>query len=98
MRIICNKKSYIQQYDCQVTKNGISFDGCLWTELNILWMQGIKTIGSCCGHHQNGGIPYIQVIDEDEEKMIKLGYQSFKNQYGNILFKPKTMFIESEEQ
>ena len=34
-------------------ENDISFDGCLWTELNILWLQGIKTIGSCCGHHYN---------------------------------------------
>ena len=35
MKIKCNKKSYVQKYECQVVKNGISFDGCLWTELNI---------------------------------------------------------------
>jgi hypothetical protein len=97
MKIKCNKKSYVQEYECQITKNGISFDGCLWTELNILWLQGIKTIGSCCGHHCNSAkdTAYIQVIKEDKQKMINLGYQPIKNQYGNVIFKPKTIFIDT---
>ena len=94
----CVFDSHCQQYECQVTKNGISFDGCLWTELNILWLQGIKTIGSCCGRHCNSpkNTAYIQVIKEDEQKMINLGYKPIENQYGNVIFKPKTIFLESE--
>lgn len=100
MKIKCNKKSYVQEYECQVVKNGISFDGCLWTELNILWLQGIKTIGSCCGRHCNSpkNTAYIQVIKEDEQKMINLGYKPIENQYGNVIFKPKTIFLESEAE
>lgn len=92
----CIFNSHCQQYECQVIKNGISFDGCLWTELNMLWLDGIETIGSCCGHHIDGGTPYIQVKKEYEKDMIEKGYQPFENEYGNVLFKPKTIFLESE--
>ena len=28
--------------------------------------------------------------------MINLGYKSIENQYGNVIFKPKTIFLESQ--
>lgn len=92
----CVFDSHCQQYECQVIKNDTAFDGCLWTELNMLWLDGIETIGSCCGHHIDGGIPYIQVKKEYEKDMIEKGYEPFKNEFGNVLFKPKTIFIGSE--
>ena len=96
MEVKCNRKSHVQQYECQVIKNGISFDRCLYEELNLLWQQGIKTIGSCCGCHCNSleNSAYIQVIKEDEQKMINLGYQPIKNEFGNVIFKPKTIFLK----
>lgn len=65
--------------------------------MNILWLQGIKTIGSCCGRHCNSpkNTAYIQVKKEYEKNMIEKGYEPIENQYGNIIFKPKTIFIEN---
>ena len=30
--------------------------------------------------------------------MINLGYKPIENQYGNVIFKPKTIFLESETE
>lgn len=92
----CSTKSHVQQYECQVIKNNIAFDGCLWQELSYLWQKGIKTIGSCCGCHLDGrNMPcYIQVIAEHEDKMTDLGYQKVINEHDVVIFKPKTQIME----
>lgn len=92
----CNTNSHIQEYECQVIKNNVAFDGCLWQELNYLWEKGIKTIGSCCGHHINAkeNKGYIQVEQEFEAQMVDLGYRKIINQHGITIFKPKTQIIE----
>lgn len=89
---ICNFDSHVQQYECQVIKNDIAFDGCLWQELNWLWQQGVETVGSCCGHHINcpHDMAYIQVKSEYEQDMVNLGYEKQVNEFGAVLFKPKT--------
>lgn len=88
----CCTESYAQRYECQVCRNGISFDVCLFQELNHLWSLGIETIGSCCGHHMNCTIQmgYIQVNPIYEQDMIDLGYERRVNEFGAVLFKPKT--------
>ena len=94
---VCSTESRVQQYECQVIKNDIAFDGCLWQELNWLWRQGIETIGCCCGHHINcpHNMAYIQVKSMYEQDMIDLGYKRSVNEFGAVLFKPKTKIINS---
>ena len=51
----------------------IFIDSCIVDDIKKLWEQGIKTVGSCCGH---GKINPTVIIDtkEDEKQMIELGY------------------------
>lgn len=95
----CHTTSYIQEYQCQVMdyvdSKLVCYDGCLWQELKFLWSQGITTIGSCCGCHKDiiTQPAYIQVIDEDIDKMLALGYDKRVNDFGNVYFVPKTKII-----
>lgn len=50
----------------------IGIDSCIADEIKDLWGKGIRTCGCCCGHGYNLG--YIEVVDEDIEKMEQLGY------------------------
>lgn len=51
----------------------ITIDRCIVAEVEVLWGQGIRTYGSCCGH--NSGRPgYIQVHRDDIPAMQRLGY------------------------
>ena len=56
-------------------KESIQVDACLAEEIMYLWNVGIHTTGCCCGHGSHLG--YIQVIDDDIEKMKELGYQNY---------------------
>jgi hypothetical protein len=47
-------------------------DSCLYAEILTLWYKGIHTTGCCCGHNKQSG--YIGVIEEDIDKMLKMGY------------------------
>lgn len=48
---------------------------CIADEVESLWNAGIRTTGCCCGHGKYLG--FIQVVDEDIEKMNKLGYVNY---------------------
>lgn len=50
----------------------VMIDDCLAEEVMHLWMAGIWTIGSCCGH--GGGHSFIQVDPDSVPKMLELGY------------------------
>lgn len=93
---ICNFDSKVQYYECQVIKNGVSFDGCLWQELNFLWQKGIETTGCCCGNHVNSSADsaYIQVKPKYEQNMLDLGYKKRVNEFGLTVFKPKTIIVK----
>lgn len=96
-KAFCNTKSHVQRYECQVIKNNVAFDGCLWQEINYLHQLGIKTIGSCCGHHINSiNNGYIQVDPKDENKMADLKYIAFINEQGIKCFYPKTIIIPKQ--
>lgn len=67
-----------QNYDAAVsmkTPQGrwVAIDVCIATEIGRLWMQGVVTLGSCCGHGQMA--PTVVVAPESIPKMRELGYQ-----------------------
>lgn len=90
--MLCSKSS-IGNYVCGVqTKFGFCCDGCLETELVRLNNDGIKTIGSCCGHGVLQG--FIQVSPEHIQAMIERGYKQLpidEHGYAQWCFKPKSV-------
>jgi hypothetical protein len=82
----------IGSYDNQVKMvnywNGkiVCVDKCLGKEIQHLWDEGIQTAGCCCGHKKLE--PMINVIRDDHNKMIKLGYSHWTNKHGVICYKP----------
>jgi hypothetical protein len=56
----------------------IAVDKCLVREILDLWEGGITTTGCCCGHGDNNKA-FIGVVNEDVDKMKKLGYISQYN-------------------
>lgn len=90
-----NKCCAVQSYGCQeMLSSKVCVDRCLSQEIKFLWSKGIKTIGCCCGHHINSprNSGYIQVKDDCVEKMKSLGYKYLANEFGKIIFEPKTKF------
>ena len=71
------RKSKVQEYECQVSSGGISFDACLAKELFYLWDNGIETTGCCCGRHSNchKSMAYIGVKFKHIDKMKSWGYR-----------------------
>ena len=55
----------------------ISIDRCLKEEIEYLWDEGIITHGCCCGHKEV--LPFINVEEEQYERMIELGYTLLTN-------------------
>ena len=71
-------------------------DKCLIPEITYLNLNGIKTIGCCCGHpkdKERGGSGFIQVTPNDVPRMKKLGYESIKG-YGQWCYLPKTDVLD----
>jgi len=58
---------------CMTARETFCIDKCIAEEVQSLWDLGITTVGCCCGH--NKPIGYIQVIQEDINQMIELGYE-----------------------
>lgn len=46
-------------------ENGIAVDSCIADEIQRAWAQGVRTLGSCCGH---GEEPPSVVLTEDPEQ------------------------------
>ncbi|KZC97193.1 hypothetical protein [Thalassospira xiamenensis] len=70
----------------------ICIDRCLVDEVLALWMAGIRTNGSCCGH--NHVPPIISVFPEYIPAMKAMGYQVQFNPsrpYAEDGFIPKTV-------
>lgn len=90
--MLCSKSS-IGNHICNVqTRYGFCCDRCLETELMKLNNEGIKTIGSCCGHGVLNG--FIQVSPDSLEAMKEKGYEQLpidKNGNGEWCFKPKSI-------
>lgn len=75
-RIIYPPKNFIT-YNCDSKKykTNILVDECLADEIESLWNKGIRTAGCCCGHGKYLG--FINVYQDDIEKMEHLGYQHY---------------------
>lgn len=97
----CDTISHIQQYECYkkidfpFTERGFNFcDKCMADEIEWLIQQGIKTTGCCCGYHVDCKPeihkPFINVDENYIDKMIKLGYDFYINDFGAFCFTPKT--------
>lgn len=96
----CNKKilyppqKFIKCNCSDRYKNCIQVDECISDEIEMLWNNGIKTTGCCCGHGCDLGM--IQVREENISDMEKLGYihYIYSSEYGGIerkdAFIPKT--------
>lgn len=89
------KESEIGSHDCNVlTPYGFCCDVCLYDEIVLLNELGITTRGSCCGHNRLE--PFIQVADDDVQKMKDLRYTLLEvDEYGNGInaFKPHSFLI-----
>lgn len=97
-RIIYPHKNFIAyNYDSKKYKTNILVDECLADEIESLWNKGIRTTGCCCGHGKYLG--FINVYQDDIEKMEHLGYQHyiFEDDFGGEkrkdTFIPKVMGI-----
>lgn len=76
--------NFIPYNCCEGYKTDIEVDACLEIEIRELWNRGIRTTGCCCGHGKYLG--FIQVVEEDIPKMLKLGYQNYiyDTRYGGV--------------
>jgi hypothetical protein len=54
----------------------VAIDVCIATEIGRLWMHGVVTMGSCCGHGQMQ--PTVVVARESIPKMRELGYENWQ--------------------
>lgn len=67
-----------------------AIDACISEELQQLWAYGIKTCGSCCGHHISS--PYIQPLTlEDAILMKERSYVVVVLRNGMYCAKPKSI-------
>ena len=100
--------SKIGEYKCYVpirfsAQSGhcdICVDTCLQDEVfNLIRKRGVTTIACCCGHGRKQG--FIQVIEQDVEDMLMLGYEMLpvdENGNGKWCFKPKTYLCADGER
>lgn len=51
----------------------VAIDACIASEIRMLWENGIRTLGCCCGH--NKCEPFVNVDQRDIDKMLYMGYQ-----------------------
>jgi len=82
---------HMLEYKQNKIKKGLSgeicIDKCIVNEIKFLWKNGIKTYGCCCGHNKYPS--WVNVLDEDFEKMEKLGYEKYINECNNYTYKLK---------
>ena len=52
-----------------VPERGIRIDSCISGIILLAWSEGLRTLGSCCGH---GEVPHSVVLTADVEQ-IELG-------------------------
>jgi hypothetical protein len=85
-RCQCGPNVAMGSYDAQVVmltpfRRGplpqlVGIDACIATEIAWLWLDGIETVASCCGHNKAPAI--ISVIEDDAERMERLGYELYE--------------------
>lgn len=79
----------------------VGIDTCLLNEIKALWLSGITTVESCCGHNKTGA--YIAVLEDHAQKMLDMGYRQITTADDPMIgdrkgyFYPKTLY-HSEHQ
>lgn len=74
---------------CYEMRATISVDLCIEVELRTLWIAGIATTGSCCGHNKVPG--YVGVIAEHAARMRdELGYRPYPDHPDHFICKTGT--------
>jgi hypothetical protein len=58
----------------------VGIDNCIKDEIERMWLLGIDTFASCCGH--NVGESILSVDEKDIAIMKSLGYKTIKNRKG----------------
>lgn len=83
--------SYKNQVSLQNWWNNefISIDKCIQDEILFLWSNKIQTTGCCCGHNRVN--PIINVLPEHHDKMLKLGYDFWVNEFEVKCYFPKSI-------
>ena len=100
------KKSKIGEYKCSVkTRYGWFCDLCLEEELLKLRLDGVYAAGSCCGHGDIAKASILTVGEDDERKMLKMGYIKADNierisHIGQPIYSwvPKSVLIYQNEE
>ena len=98
------RRSKIGEHKCSVaTRHGWSCDICLESELLKLWLDGVHTINSCCGHGDPRLASILTVGEESKKKMEAMGYDRADDalrmsRYGQIIcsWAPKSKLIYNE--
>jgi len=84
--------TYANQVNLRNWWNGefVGIDNCIAKEILILWENKVRTTGCCCGHNVDRGM--INVIPAHKQKMIKLGYRYYYNEFGARCYMPLTKY------
>ena len=80
-------------------KNVVTVDACIADEVQMLNNEGIKTLGSCCGHGKAGRIvehtngfgdwkshehpPHVLIDNKSSELALELGYKPYPFYYAD---------------
>ena len=54
--------------------HAVAIDSCIATAISWLWLQGVKTVNSCCGHNTEQIEPWVIVAEGYEQNMIDMGF------------------------
>lgn len=73
---------------------GICVDSCIVDQVVLLWENGVRTYGSCCGHNKVQGM--INVDERDYEKAISLGFEPYV--FSNEPSRKDTVKTKQEEK
>jgi len=63
------------------TEKWVGVDVCIATEVGRLWMSGVTTLASCCGHGELE--PTVVVAEESIGRMRALGYENARLYYAD---------------
>lgn len=67
----------------KINRNGniVKTDVCIGKEVEYLIREGVRTLGSCCGHGE--GKPTVLVDKRDRDKIQQMGYETNDFNYIN---------------
>lgn len=71
----CMREYRKNRLKADLSDYGITVDKCIANEIINLWENGIRTLGSCCGHNKVKGM--INVHPKDFSKAISMGYEKY---------------------